>query len=61
MRIAIYLAIVAALAGLAWVYPFLFELPLAAAIGGAYWAFFAGKGEPPPADDGGAGSGRRRE
>lgn len=61
MRIAIYLAVVATLAGLAWLYPFLFELPLAAAIGGAYWAFFADKDGPPPADDDGAGSGRRRE
>lgn len=61
MRIAIYLAVVAPLAGLAWLYPFLFELPLAAAIGGAYWAFFAGKDGPPPADDGGTESGRRRE
>jgi hypothetical protein len=44
MRIALYFAVVATLAGLAWVYPFLFELPLAAAVGGAYWAFFAGRG-----------------
>lgn len=61
MRIAIYLAVVAALAGLAWVYPYLFELPLAAAIGGAYWAFFAGRGEPPPDEGGTAESDRRRE
>jgi hypothetical protein len=39
MRIALYFAVVVALAGLAWVYPFPFELPLAAAVGGAYWAF----------------------
>lgn len=60
MRIALYFAVVAALAGLAWVYPFLFELPLAAAVGGAYWAFFAGRSEA-PAGDGTAEGGRRRE
>lgn len=49
MRALIYLFVVAALFGLAWVYPFLFELPLVVAIGGAYWAFFAGKGDEPPA------------
>ena len=43
MRIPIYLAVVAALTALAWHYPFLFELPLIAAIGLAYWAFFAPK------------------
>ena len=43
MRIAIYFAVVASLSGVAWHYPFLFELPLIAAIGGAYWAFFARK------------------
>jgi hypothetical protein len=46
MRIVIYLFFLAALTGLAWQYPFLFELPLIAAIGGVYWVFFA-KGEPP--------------
>lgn len=46
MRIAIYFAVVAGLAGIAWHYPFLFELPLIAAIGGAYWAFFAKKEGP---------------
>lgn len=62
MRIAIYLAVVAALTGLAWVYPFLFELPLAAVIGGAYWAFLTGRDEPPPPDESGTTeSGRRRE
>lgn len=44
MRIAIYFVAVATLTGIAWQYPFLFELPLIAAIGGAYWAFFSGKG-----------------
>ena len=48
MRIAIYCLVVAVLSGLAWLHPFLFELPLAAAIGGAYWAFFAGQGGEPP-------------
>jgi hypothetical protein len=47
MRVVIYIAVVALLTGIAWAYPFLFELPLAAAIGGAYWAFFAGKKETP--------------
>lgn len=47
MRVVIYCIVVTALLGLAWVYPFLFELPLLAAIGGAYWAFFAGKGDKP--------------
>ncbi len=46
MRIVIYFAVVAVLVGIAWQYPFLFELPLIAAIGGAYWAFFARKQEP---------------
>jgi hypothetical protein len=40
-RIAIYLTVVTALVAIAWAYPFLFELPLLAAIGGAYWAFFS--------------------
>jgi|GEM_PF-2426652 len=60
MRIPLYLATIAALSVLAWVYPFLFELPLLAAIGGAYWAFFAGRSAP-PAGDGAAGDGRRAE
>ena len=47
MRIAIYVAVVAGLSGIAWLYPFLFELPLITAIGGAYWAFFAGKSDKP--------------
>lgn len=48
MRIAIYFAVIAILTAVAWHYPFLFELPLIAAIGGAYWAFFAGNKETPP-------------
>lgn len=49
MRIAIYLFVVASLTIFAWHSPFLFELPLIAAIGGAYWAFFAKKGDKPQA------------
>jgi hypothetical protein len=41
VRVAIYTVTVAVLSGIAWQYPFLFELPLLAAIGGAYWAFFS--------------------
>ena len=44
MRIAAYLAALAATIALAWHYPFLFELPVIVAIGLLYWAFFAGKG-----------------
>jgi hypothetical protein len=47
MRVAIYISVIAILTGIAWHYPFLFELPLIAAIGGAYWAFFAGKNKAP--------------
>jgi hypothetical protein len=45
MKITIYVFLLATLTALAWQYPFLFELPLIAAIGGVYWVFFA-KGEP---------------
>ncbi len=45
VRVAIYTVTVALLGGIAWQYPFMFELPLIAAIGGAYWAFFAGKAD----------------
>jgi hypothetical protein len=48
MRILAYCIVVATLAGIAWFYPFLFELPLIAAIGGAYWTFFASKDDQPP-------------
>ena len=48
MRAAIYVFVIAILTGIAWHNPFLFELPLIAAIGGAYWAFFARKNETPP-------------
>lgn len=47
MRVEIYFAVVAGLSGIARHYPFLFEPPLIAAIGGAYWAFFAEKAEKP--------------
>jgi len=48
MRVVIYVSVIAILSGIAWHYPFLFELPLIAATGGAYWAFFAGKNNAPP-------------
>jgi hypothetical protein len=35
-----YLSFVAGLSALAYEFPFLFELPLAGSIGGAYWVFF---------------------
>jgi hypothetical protein len=37
-----YLLLVFSLTGLAFEFPFLFELPLVGAIGGAYWIFFRG-------------------
>lgn len=43
IRVAIYVVTVALLGGIAWHHPFLFELPLIAVIGGAYWTFFSGK------------------
>jgi hypothetical protein len=43
MRPAVYFVAIALLSSLAWHYPFLFELPVLAAIGGAWWAFFAGR------------------
>jgi hypothetical protein len=48
MRVAVYVSVIAILTGIAWHYPFLFELPVIAAIGGTYWAFFAGKNKTPP-------------
>jgi hypothetical protein len=36
----VYLLLVFSLTGFAFAYPFLFELPLVGAIGGAYWIFF---------------------
>jgi hypothetical protein len=48
MRVAVYVLVIAILTGIAWRYPFLFELPVIAAIGGAYWTFFAGKNKAPP-------------
>ena len=40
-----YASLVISLVALAYEYPFLFELPLAGAIGGAYWIFFRKAGE----------------
>jgi len=42
-----YLLLLAVLAGLVWQLPMLWELAVAAAIGGVYWIFFR---VPPPAD-----------
>lgn len=44
MRVLAYLLFLAALVGLVWWLPVLWELALAGAIGGAYWAFFAASG-----------------
>lgn len=40
MKVVIYLALLAALAGLVSILPVLWELALAGAIGGTYWVFF---------------------
>jgi hypothetical protein len=48
MRVAVSVSVIAILTGIAWHYPFLFELPVIAAIGGACWTFFAGKNAAPP-------------
>jgi hypothetical protein len=40
LRWLAYLSLLAALGGLTWRYPFLFELLLLGAIGGAYLLFF---------------------
>ena len=40
MRLLAYLLLLAALVGLVWWVPLLWELALVGAIGGAYWAFF---------------------
>lgn len=47
MKILAYLALLAVLGGITWRYPFLFELLIAGAIGGAYWLFFRSR---PPED-----------
>ena len=44
MRVLAYLVLLAALVGLVWWVPLLWELALVAAIGAAYWAFFAPSG-----------------
>lgn len=45
MKIAAYLLFVGGLVGLAWHYPFLFELPVVGALAGAYWLFARGPGD----------------
>lgn len=40
MKVLAYLLLLAALLGITWKYPFLFELLILGAIGGAYWLFF---------------------
>jgi hypothetical protein len=40
MKVIAYLLLLAILTGITWKYPFLFELPILGAIGGAYWLFF---------------------
>lgn len=50
MKILAYLLLLGVLGGIAWQYPFLFELPLLGAIGGAYWLFFRQPPQKKPAD-----------
>jgi hypothetical protein len=40
IKIVLYLLLLALLGVVTWQFPFLFELPLLGAIGGAYWIFF---------------------
>ncbi len=40
MKILAYLLLLAVLGGITWRYPFLFELFILGALGGAYWLFF---------------------
>jgi hypothetical protein len=40
LRLIAFSALLASLAGLVWQFPFLWELALAALIGGVYWIFF---------------------
>ena len=47
MKVLRYLLLLAVLAGIVWQLPVLWELAVAAAIGGAYWVFF----RIPPARD----------
>ncbi|WP_428825433.1 hypothetical protein ACLIKD_13220 [Azonexus sp. IMCC34842] len=47
MKVLRYLLLLAVLAGVVWQLPILWELAVAAAIGGVYWIFFR---IPPPAD-----------
>ncbi|WP_153132702.1 hypothetical protein [Dechloromonas hortensis] len=47
MKFFRYLLLLALLAGVVWQFPMLWELAVAAALGGAYWIFFR---IPPAAD-----------
>ena len=40
MKVLAYLLLLAILTVITWKYPFLYELPILGAIGGAYWLFF---------------------
>jgi hypothetical protein len=44
VKVLAYLLLLVVLAGITWSYPFLFELPILGAIGGAYWLFFRSTG-----------------
>lgn len=44
MKVLVYLLMLAVLGAITWRYPFLFELLLLGAIGGAYWLFFRTSG-----------------
>ncbi len=55
MRALAYLLWLGVLVGLVWWLPFLWELALAGAIGGVYWAFFAPRGPVDSEDQGTAG------
>jgi len=44
VKIFTYLLMLAILTGITWKYPFLFELLILGAIGGAYWLFFRSPG-----------------
>lgn len=46
LRFLLYCFLVGTTVAIAWKFPFLFELPLLAAIGGAWLFFFRDPGEP---------------
>ena len=48
MRVLAFLLLLAALAGLVWLAPFLWELAVAGVIGGVWWIFFR---QPPDGGD----------